>query len=374
MKRDMEPINLRDAFQPMPEGCYDALMHAARSVKEEKTVKRAALRTIAIAACIILAATAAAIAAGSILGWNDFFRIYSDTAVPQTAQQIMAASEPVTYRLGDVVFTVRERYGDAHLAMISTEARLIDGVKGIITADAPFDPIGAYGESSAAAAARLGVDADMTWAEAAKQLNLPLYSVSVMLEAPAELCGSSAFSDPLFNEDGSLSCFSLQELNGAADMQKIDCPVWLMVRKINVEDPQDASGELTADEQLEIALQPTLETKAYAVPDAAKTWGNFVLESIQGELTPSGVYLTAAFTAQEGATEEEAYETLGEMYLVQPDGSEYPIGIGLSGGIDNLDSWSTIEVRQMISVEKLPESIGLILPGQDDVVCLNLIK
>ena len=63
-----------------------------------------------------------------------------------------------SFRLGDVVFTVRERYSDAHLAMITTEAHLAEGVTGIITADAPFDPISAYGDNSAAVAARLGVD------------------------------------------------------------------------------------------------------------------------------------------------------------------------------------------------------------------------
>ena len=94
MKREMDPLKLRNAFEPMPDGCYNALMKAARSVKEERTVKRAALRTIAIAACIILAAMAAAVAAGSILGWNDFFKLYHNVAVPQTAQEIMAASQP----------------------------------------------------------------------------------------------------------------------------------------------------------------------------------------------------------------------------------------------------------------------------------------
>ena len=136
MKREMDPLKLRNAFEPMPDGCYNALMKAARSVKEEKTVKRTAFRTAVVAACIILAAMAAAVAAGSILGWNDFFKLYHNVAVPQTAQEIMAASQPESFRLGDVVFTVRERYSDAHLAMITTEAHLAEGVTGIITADA----------------------------------------------------------------------------------------------------------------------------------------------------------------------------------------------------------------------------------------------
>jgi hypothetical protein len=74
MKRDMEHLNLRDAFAPMPEEAHDALMSAARSVKEDEPVKKAAFRTVLIAACVIVATMAVAMAAGQIFGWNDFFK------------------------------------------------------------------------------------------------------------------------------------------------------------------------------------------------------------------------------------------------------------------------------------------------------------
>ena len=68
MKRDMDSINLRGAFAPMPEETRNALMNTARSVKEEEPVRRAAISTLCIAVCIIIAATAVAMAAGSIFG------------------------------------------------------------------------------------------------------------------------------------------------------------------------------------------------------------------------------------------------------------------------------------------------------------------
>lgn len=374
MKRETDPLKLRNAFEPMPDGCYNALMKAARSVKEEKPVKRTAFRTAVIAACIILAAMAAAVAAGSILGWNDFFKLYHDVAVPQTAQEIMAASQPESFQLGDIVFTVRERYSDAYLAMITTEARLAEGVTGIITADAPFDPIGAYGDNSAAVAARLGVDPGMTWAEAARQLNVPLYSVTAMLEVPEALCGSEAFADPLFNEDGSLSYFSLQPLNGTADAAQLVCQVWLRVERENLDDPEHPMNEWKAYEPLSIAVQPTLDAREYAVPAEAQTQGNFTLESVQAQLTPSGVHLTAVFAAQAGATEEQAYDRLGEMRFVQPDGSEYPTGMSLSGGISNLDQWPQVEVKQMIGTERIPERIGMSFADGQQPIQLTLKK
>lgn len=374
MKRETDPLNLRSAFEPIPDGCYNALMKATRSVKEEKPVKRTAFRTVVIAACIILAAMAAAVAAGNILGWNDFFKLYHDVAVPQTAQEIMAASQPESFQLGDIIFTVRERYSDAYLAMITTEAHLAEGVTGIITADAPFDPIGAYGDNSAAVAARLGVDPGMTWAEAARQLNVPLYSVTALLEAPEALYGGESFADPLFNEDGSLSYFSLQPLNGMADAAQLACQVWLRVERVNLDDPEHPADERQAYEPLSIVMQPTLDAREYAVPAEAQTQGNFTLESVQAQLTPSGVHLTAVFAAQAGATEEQAYDRLGEVRFVQPDGSEYPTGMNLSGGISNLDRWPQVEVKQMIGTEKIPERIGMSFDDGQQPIQLTLKK
>ena len=258
--------------------------------------------------------------------------------------------------------------------MITTEAHLAEGVTGIITADAPFDPISAYGDNSAAVAARLGVDPGMTWAEAARQLNVPLYSVTAMLEVPEALCGGEAFADPLFNEDGSLSYFSLQLLNGTADAAQLVCQVWLRVERENLDDPEHPMNEWKAYEPLSIAVQPTLDAREYAVPAEAQTQGNFTLESVQAQLTPSGVHLIAVFAAQAGATEEKAYERLREVRFVQPDGSEYPTGMNLSGGISNLDQWPQVEVKQMIGTEKIPERIGMSFAGGQQPIQLTLKK
>ena len=62
MKRDMDNLDLRAAFRPMPEECHAALMDAARSVKEEKEMKRASFRVVLIAAMIIMSMMAVAFA------------------------------------------------------------------------------------------------------------------------------------------------------------------------------------------------------------------------------------------------------------------------------------------------------------------------
>ena len=49
--------------------------------------------------------------------------------------------------------------------MISVEARLADGVKGILAADDFTEAIGAYGENSAAVALKRSREALRTWLE-----------------------------------------------------------------------------------------------------------------------------------------------------------------------------------------------------------------
>ena len=68
MKRDLEHLYLKRAFRPVPEACHRALMDAARSVREEKPVKRISYRAALIAAVILIAAMAVAYAAVR-LGW-----------------------------------------------------------------------------------------------------------------------------------------------------------------------------------------------------------------------------------------------------------------------------------------------------------------
>ena len=106
MKRDLDNLDLRGAFKPMPDECRNALMTAACSVKEEEPVKRVTFRAVLIAACIIIATMAIAMAAGQIFGWTDFFSGYYDISVPQDTVQIMKDNGEISHTIGPVTFTV----------------------------------------------------------------------------------------------------------------------------------------------------------------------------------------------------------------------------------------------------------------------------
>ena len=376
MKRDMDNLNLRDAFRPMSEETRDLMMSTARSLKEEEPVKKATFRTVLIAACIIMATMAVAVAAGNVFGWTDFFKNDYGADLPKTAQEIMASCEPVSWQEGDVVFTVRERYSDSRLAMISVEARLAEGVEGILAADDFTDAIGAYGENSAAVANRLGVDPSMTWAEAAKQLNLPLYSVRATLETPSELWGGEQYEDPMFNDDGSLTYFSLQPLNGQVSGEEINARVYLRTKLVNLEDAEDDSNVTKEYVDLPIHTEKSVTMAEYIIPEDTKVLDAFSIDSIQAELLPSGLHFTTTLTALDSATQEMAFDKLF-VKIVKENGEDYPTGITLSGGFSNLDTWPQIPYTQMISVDQMPETIQLVFPdanGNDNMLVLQLKK
>lgn len=376
MKRDMDNLNLRDAFRPMSEETRDLMMNTARSLKEEEPVKKATFRTVLIAACIIMATMAVAVAAGNVFGWTDFFKNDYGADLSKTAQEIMASCEPVSWQEGDVVFTVRERYSDSRLAMISVEARLAEGVEGILAADDFTDAIGAYGENSAAVANRLGVDPSMTWAEAAKQLNLPLYSVRATLETPSELWGGEQYEDPMFNDDGSLTYFSLQPLNGQVSGEEINARVYLRTKLVNLEDAEDDSNVTKEYVDLPIHTEKSVTMAEYIIPEDTKVLDAFSIDSIQAELLPSGLHFTTTLTALDSATQEMALDNL-RVNIVKENGETYPAGMTLSGGFQNLDTWPQIPYTQMISVDQMPETIQLVFPdanGNDNMLVLQLKK
>ena len=288
----------------------------------------------------------------------------------------MASCEPVSWQEGDVVFTVRERYSDSRLAMISVEARLAEGVEGILAADDFTDAIGAYGENSAAVANRLGVDPSMTWAEAAKQLNLPLYSVRATLETPSELWGGEQYEDPMFNDDGSLTYFSLQPLNGQVSGEEINAKVYLRTKLVNHEDAEDDSNVTKEYVDLPIHTEKSVTMAEYIIPEDTKVLDAFSIDSIQAELLPSGLHFTTTLTALDSATQEMAFDKLF-VKIVKENGEDYPTGITLSGGFSNLDTWPQIPYTQMISVDQMPETIQLVFPdanGNDNMLVLQLKK
>ena len=127
---------------------------------------------------------------------------------------------------------------------------------------------------------------------------------------------------------------------------------------------------------LSIHAEKAIATAEYTIPEDTKVLDAFQIESIHAELLPSGLYFTTNLTALEGATQEMALDKL-MVKIVKENGEDYPIGITLTSGFANLDTWPQIPYTQMITVDQIPETIHLVFPdanGNDTMLVLQLKK
>ncbi len=363
-KQSMEPLNLRSAFPEMPEDCRGALLSAARSVREEEpNMRHATVKTLLIAIALLILTTAAALAATEALGWTDFFKSYYDGSafLPQTAQRVMNREwNKHSFTLGNLTFQTRELYCDGYIAMASTEIKTTDGRKALLT-NAPFDAIGANGENGAKLAKQLGVDKSASWIEAAKQLNQPLYCVRAILEMPEEISDGVAMEDVMYSDDGSVTYFSMPELNGKALGETIPCQLYLYAAEINPETGEEENAQRRREE-ISLFLEAPMETYEHQVLGDFVA-GGFSMDQgiVRMELMPAGLYIINHFTALEGTTIEEGYDTLYGIQWLDKDKQPIPDGVNLTIKV-NADSWPHVSVMHMLAVDEIPETLVMRMP------------
>lgn len=360
MKHDMDHLNLRNAFPQEPESCHQALMRAARSVKEDEPVKKTSFRVVLIAAAIIAATMAVAVAAGKLLGWPDYFSQQYGTAVPDSARRIMSEeSNRHTFTLGPATFVTQELFCDGHLTMSSTEISITDDSDALVCSE-PFDTIGAIGENGDQMAERLGVESDLTWIEAAKTLNRKLYSVRAILELPAGLDGGTAMEDTLWNEEGHVVYFSMPFLKGKPASDTVDMQMYLRVAEIDVENETE-TNVLSNREAIRLGVAAPIAEHTYEIGGGFVA-GGYRLEEVKAELSPAGLYLTSTFTAPEGVTkDDESLHNLPEW--LDAEGLPFPLGVSLSADVD-VENLPTVVYTQMFSVDAIPERMSMELSGE----------
>lgn len=356
MKCDHELIDLRGAFRPEPEACHAALMNAARSVKEEKEMKRASYRALLIAAAIVVSMMAVAFAAGGLTGWREFFdEWHGATGVPEGVYEQMAAGEACVWEVGPLTFTATELLTDGHIAVSAVHVRTTDGSPALITganASDPVDHIRANGENGRALAARLGVDADATWLEAAAQLQQPLYRVSADHDMSHPLYQGDMMIDVLYNEDNSLTYFCMSMLDTGRVGETLTLPVCLDVWLADT-----VTGESTAHwsdygQSVTLPVCPVLEERSY-LPEQETLISGHRLLRVDAVRYVTGAYLTLTYEMNPA----EVPQSVWALYdLTLGDGAESQ----LPGGMSMTSSMRfTIAQEEMIGVEKLPEVLTL---------------
>ncbi len=384
MKRDMENLNLRDTFKATPDKCRDALMTAARSVREEEPVRRISFRAVLIAACIILATMAIAIAATKTLGWADFFEIiYGDTnVITKEAQAIMDNTEKQTVTVGPVSFTVQSLFADEQQAMATTLITTADGSRALFVTEFYGNDyaVGDNEEFGEALAKLYGVDPETTWIDTAKKLNCPLYRVAATLHGKDPYDYGGGMLGDLYDEEGNLVYFSTRDMympDGSSYPLRADpvpMELWVQVNEIDLETGDEIHvGHTVMDVQVPMSLQS--EPVEYRIPEDYVVFG-LHLDSVKATKTAAGVYLYVDFTDQDGMKYRKNY-----MYPVWTDenGEEYPDGLIMSYYIDT-DQWPRVSVNSMIAADSIPERIWFQLldeeKGEENVppVLLELKK
>lgn len=367
MKRSIEELDFKKAFRPMPQDCRDALMQAARSVKEDEPVKRASYRAALIAALIVMATIAAAIAAVK-LGVVDYFNEYYGVAVPKAAQERLEQTEPVAYQVGPMTFTFEQLLTDKRLAISSAHARMTDGGAALYAADSDvYDAVNARDD---AVLNLYGLERDITWLDAAKQLGLPLYGVRALIEVDAPYAGDGgAMEDAMWHEDGSIVYLNMPLLNAASIADTLPLTLYMSVMKF---DP--VTGEVTEQwrrrEPLELPVLPLIAERTY-LPAGDGTFRNITaaydvegelpehltVESVHAEQYATGIYLTANVVFPDGISKEQAASVMhGTLSILDGAGGALPDGMNLSIGSD-VEELPKATLEIMTSLEKLPDAL-----------------
>lgn len=368
MRHDADFPNLRDAFSPEPESCHSALMDAARSVREEKQVKRISLRAVLIAAIVLIVMTAAALAAGNA-GLLDWFHQSYGANLPKTAQDVLSATEQHTLDAGPVTVTVRETLADGQIAYLTAEAKLKAGEAGILYAGSG-DPNDLVGESLAGLLDVDGVTAETTLIEAAKASKQPLYAVTVWLAPDRDITAGEEMMDSARQTDGSLMLVDMIYTDPAKVGAELTGEARVIVQELDPETGDWKEGfrwEVGCDEA--VAVNGVTAEKTYAPSGTDKLMGFLTVEQVTAEQTCAGVYVKVLLRADEGTTLDRLQEQ-APLDVLDASGQSFPTGLSLTAEYLQADGTPfdmeqdpaevmvpEVLYKMMITVDSLPDEM-----------------
>lgn len=350
-KQEWPMPDLKRAFPPMPEASHQALMHTARSVKEDIPVKKSSIRTAALAVALILLSVAAALAANE-LGLINF---NLSGRLPDAALEQMAKTQAANYAVGPIQMSLRELLADGRVVVMTTQAHLADGSPAILvdrSAD-PQDPL------PVAQAKGLNLPEGISFVEAARQSKQPLYLISTWLDMDEAFQEGEEAADSFYGEDGAMLQFAMIQTNPAAVQDSLPATLNFHVQGI---DPQ--SGAPLADGEWRLAETITIPVSGVTAQKTYKPQGDAMLDgyqviSLKAEQTIAGIYLTTQAEAGPEAKQEEVYSKLYAWQYADGDGQPYVGGISMSGSLDQ-QAWPQVQLHQMIGIGQLPDSLRLL--------------
>lgn len=360
--------NLRNAFAPIPPDVREQLVRTARSVKEEEKAKNRPyrLRPALVAAIVVFATMSVALAVGGSVGWNEFFSQFHGSSVPAPIQERMDDVAHTSLELGPVTFTVEQALCDGQLVMVSVSARMTDGSAALLAPDEDWNsPVSVTADTEQR---RLGLAEDVTWLDAARQQNQPIYAVQVLTDFGQ--LGGDQYMGYLYDAEGgyvAVSGFSV-EAGEIGDAVPVD-----FLLGVSAIDPE--TGNTTQEWQDDLAYtvrvnRDILGEKTY-MPEEALEVGGCRLESVRMELRVTGAYVYTTFTASDAVNREsgEALDACYQIEVVDQDGNAFSEGASLSSYCDD-SAWPVLVRSDTVMIDTLPDAIGIRLSYDDETVHL----
>lgn len=372
MKRDLDKLNLQSAFGPEPEACHAALMAAARSVKEERRPARS-LRTLAVAALMLLCMMAAAFAASraGLLDW-----LWQDMGVrtPASASKVLAATRQETYTVGPLAMTVTETLADGHLAYLTVNAAGTDGAALVYEGSGDlFDPVGT---TLAKALNHPDILAETTLVQAARKSGLPLYSVMAWLQLEEGVGEGTEMMDALRQEDGSLLLIDMLLTDPARVGDSLNASIYLRVKQIDPVTMEPMEKAWQTVEQRTLTINGVTQQRNYLPQDNAALNDGLTITGVMAEQTCAGVYVTIAMDTRKDMTCEELWNSgLAALSLLDASGNDLPDGISLTSDLLCADGSplpedgpvGQVQFQMMLGVDALPESMTIAMPHGNTV-------
>ena len=334
-KQDEMNPDLKQAFPPMPDECYQVLMHAARSVKEKEPMKRTSFRAVMIAAAILILTMAVALAANQ-LGIIDIMPTFR-AALPEAATSLLSKTENKSFTVGPLTMTLRELLSDGRVVIMTAQADTADGALALLVPDSSdFNDRLPQSEAK-----RLKAPEESSFLDAARQKKLPLYYIASYLEIDYALHNGEEMRAEHYGDDGALLQVDMLQTNPDLVKESIDAVLTLNVREVDPATGEFVKGnDWRVEEKISIPVSQLIAEKTY-VPDGEATLDGYSVKSVKAEQTVAGIYLTTLVEAGENAKRENVYETLYTWEYKSADDQPFPGGINMSGSLMD-DAWPVV--------------------------------
>ena len=308
-------------------------------------------------------------------------------------ETVSQAENPVdmvgqSYELGGVTFTVLEQYADPYAAMVTLRAGMSEGEAGILSRYESTSTI------SAETADRLGVSQGITWAQAAKELDLPLYGVRALLYDPANSSNTPGLTRNEENSDGSVTIHATAFLTGDAGNLAESVKLRLMALKTDTENPSNQAERETKDITVPLHFETISETQRYTIPEGQTGSSRFRYDdwdeksqrtvthevrltftpvAARADLTPAGVYVKVECRVAEENIERGLNFGLGmaSTRILGTDGDVLPgdltYSFPMAFPMDD-SAWPMVTFTHMIDADSIPEAMTFELLNRNEAV------